>query len=409
MKEWGAETKLVLASGWSVSSSASTGRIRTAEGRELALGPHGLLILDAFAEPRTVADAVRRNSALLSGARAWIEMTSAIHRFVDAGVLRPQRQSENERPAATRGFGGTAIHVQMLDDHGRTEAYLRAIAAVVKPGDVVVDLGTGTGILAMAAARAGASRVYAIEESAVADVAEQVFRDNGYDEQIVLLRGHSTRIELPEHADVLVSEIIGHDPLAEQVCEYTSDAVARFLKPLARMVPSALVIHAAAMEARRGDLAPIRAGAAHLRRWRRAYGFDLSALARRSEIPGQRAQIPPAQLARWRMLSQPSEVLRVDLRESGQRRSCLNATVDIVADGRCDAIALWFTATLAPGVSLSTDPRSPRRDNHWWHATWLTGRAPRVIAGEVWNFEIPTAQDQGMTVVRLSARGEPDT
>ena len=67
----------------------------------------------------------------------------------------------------------------MLHDERRTGDYLAALAAAVRPSDVVLDIGTGSGVLAVAAAKAGARHVYAVEASDIADVAERVFAVNG--------------------------------------------------------------------------------------------------------------------------------------------------------------------------------------------------------------------------------------
>ena len=65
-----------------------------------------------------------------------------------------------------------AYHANLLSDVVRMDAYDRALRALVKPGDVVLDVGAGTGVLAMLAARAGAKRVHAVESLPVAALAE---------------------------------------------------------------------------------------------------------------------------------------------------------------------------------------------------------------------------------------------
>ena len=83
------------------------------------------------------------------------------------------------RPGAgrgpTSGWADPVEHARMLHDHRRTGDHLAAVAEAVRPGDVVLDVGTGSGVLAVAAARAGARRVYAVEASDIAEVAERVF------------------------------------------------------------------------------------------------------------------------------------------------------------------------------------------------------------------------------------------
>jgi len=93
----------------------------------------------------------------------------------------------------------------MLADVRRTQAFREAIRRVVRPGDVVIDLGTGTGVLALWAAQAGASRVFAIEETDVATLAEAVIAANGGTEIITVLSANSIEVNFPGKADVLLA------------------------------------------------------------------------------------------------------------------------------------------------------------------------------------------------------------
>ena len=87
----------------------------------------------------------------------------------------------------TRGWADPVEHARMLHDDRRTGDYLTALREAVRPGDVVLDLGTGSGVLAVAAARAGARRVYAIEATDIAEVAERVFAANGVQDRVTLI------------------------------------------------------------------------------------------------------------------------------------------------------------------------------------------------------------------------------
>lgn len=94
-------------------------------------------------------------------------------------------------------------------DTKRTLAFKRAIRKTVRPGDIVVDAGSGTGVLAMFAADAGAKKVYALElDDNNAKVLRDIFVANGYGDQIEVIQGDATTLSLPENADVIVCEMI---------------------------------------------------------------------------------------------------------------------------------------------------------------------------------------------------------
>src|SRR5512138_212725 len=96
------------------------------------------------------------------------------------------------------------VYLRMMRDPVRMPAYAEAIRRSVAPGDVVLDLGAGLGILSMLALRAGAARVYAVELGDAIDVARQVARREGVADRLICLQGDSTRLELPEPVDLIV-------------------------------------------------------------------------------------------------------------------------------------------------------------------------------------------------------------
>src|ERR1044071_9186116 len=93
---------------------------------------------------------------------------------------------------------------QMIADFGRTAAYAKALERRVTPESVVVDIGTGTGIFALLAARLGARKVYAIDPSDAIEYGRRIAAANGLSERVDFIQGLSTDIQLPEKADVIV-------------------------------------------------------------------------------------------------------------------------------------------------------------------------------------------------------------
>lgn len=123
-----------------------------------------------------------------------------------------------------------------LIDTKRTEAFAKAITATVRPGDVVVDMGSGSGVLAMLAARAGAKRVYAVEfdRNNVATLAG-VFRANGLADGITLVQGDVCKVDLPEKVNVIIGEMIA-TALIEELQVPAMNNMLRFAKRNTRVL-----------------------------------------------------------------------------------------------------------------------------------------------------------------------------
>ncbi|MCP3804686.1 50S ribosomal protein L11 methyltransferase [Allokutzneria sp. A3M-2-11 16] len=137
----------------------------------------------------------------------------------------------------------------MIADKLRTDAYREAVRALA-PGRVVLDIGTGQdAIWAVTAAKAGASRVYAIEVLRdAAKLAREAVDRAGVADRVTILEGLSTEIELPEQVDLLVSEIIGTIGGSEGAEAVLDDARRRFLKPGGHSIPHRCVTTVAAVD-----------------------------------------------------------------------------------------------------------------------------------------------------------------
>ena len=128
----------------------------------------------------------------------------------------------------------------MLADHVRTGTYQEACLdnAPDFEGKVVLDVGTGTGILAFFACQAGAKKVYAVDASDAAETARTISEANGYSDRVEVIKGKIEEIELPEKVDIIISEPIGFLLVHERMLESYAEARKRFLKPGGIMFPS---------------------------------------------------------------------------------------------------------------------------------------------------------------------------
>jgi hypothetical protein len=356
--------------------------VETARG-DVSGGPHCLAILDAFAEPTTLAEALEQLGPRAEGAQDWIDLTAAVMRLHDAGILRAEGAPERASDEVLRGsFDSPSPHAAMLEDRVRTSAFLAAIAEVVGPEDVVVDIGTGTSVLAVAAARAGARHVYAIEATPLAHEAREVVRANGLDDRVTIVEGWSTRVSLPERASVAVSEILGSDALEERVLPVLADARRRLLTPDARMIPSAVRIFGLPVSVPGDHLDSLTFTGSNTARWTSWYGLELGPLAGYSSRRRQRYTALIEDARGWPATSEP--VLLADLDLSVLETPRVDVTVAAVASGSAtvNGVVGFFEAQLSPGVVLSTSPAFEPAPSSWGVPVWLLPEPVELRRGE---------------------------
>ena len=240
-------------------------------------------------------------------------------------------------------------HRLYLRDPHRVSAYERAIREVVRPGDVVVDLASGTGILGMLACRAGATRVYAIEESSIAGLARQIAKANGFEHVITSVRGYSRLVTIPERADVVVCDQIGGFGLEAGIFEFAKDVRRRFLRPGGTFVPAAVELVVAAVE---------HSGLhGRLRFWQgRPAEFDFTAAVEIAANTGYPVRLQPEHL-----LSAPVSAATLDLTIDHPLPLHVSGALRASRNGVLHGIAGWFVARLSPHVTMTNSPLSAER------------------------------------------------
>ena len=356
--------------------------IEAGDARVTCVGPaRALAILDAFSGPTSFSDGLQALERQLQGAQDWMDVTSTIVDLYRLGIL----QDEDHAPAGpndAKGFASPPIHVAMLNDRNRTSSFIEAIQEVVREGDVVVDMGTGTGILAVAAAQAGASRVYAIEGTSVSRAAASVFEANGVSDRVTLVEGWSTQVDLPERADVLVSEVIGDDPLSESVLELILDARTRLLKPGARLIPMQLRMYALPVTVPTGELATRVFTDDNVEKWKSWYGVDLAPLAEVLRKRRLTIHAPPHSARDWTAFSDPVLLADVDLGQTNGFQIDATSPAVAKASGAITGVLIYFELELGPSTRLSTHPVHAPESTHWIAPVWLLADPLEVQAGE---------------------------
>lgn len=269
---------------------------------------------------------------------------------------------------------------EMLDDPLRLDAFRRAILAAIAPGEVVADIGSGLGTYAVFAARAGAARVYAIEEGAVAVAAREVIQQNGCEGRVQVLRGRSTEIDPPERVDVAIFEDYVTGFLTPAHVALLRDLRARWLKPGGRLLPARARVWCAAVEARAAHLAlDLLAD-----RREQVLGIDYAAARRRAFATPSSAKLTPAAL-----IAGASVVQEVELATVEECRVGGKGEGTVVRDGLVHGVLVWFELELPPAGWLGTGPLDPPSA---WRQSFLPFDVPLAVkAGEPLSFEVAAA------------------
>ena len=239
-------------------------------------------------------------------------------------------------------------HYFMLSDQVRMKAYQRAILQVVSPGDIVVDIGTGSGILAFFALQAGAKKVYAIESADIIEEAKWLARKNNLDKKIIFIKGRSDQVKLKERADVIISELIGYFGLEENPDGFIIDARKRFLKPKGKIIPSWFNLYLVPVESKK--LWQDKVGF-----WNNDfYGIDLSSL--RHDAVSRRYVVDCANIAHF--LAKPSLLYHFDSYKTKEVSRVFNGKFIINRNGAIHGLMGYFTAGLSQGIILSNSSES---------------------------------------------------
>ena len=233
----------------------------------------------------------------------------------------------------------------MIADAGRFNAYAKAIARAVRPGDTVADIGCGPGVFSLLACRAGARRVFAIESENCIQFARELAAANGFTDRIEFVQSDSRKTELPERVNVIVSDLRGVLPLYDHAISSLEDARQRLLATGGIMIPQRDTLKAAVIEAEEYY--------SHLTTpWRKSVcELDLSP----SVLPILN-QFYSSSYKKEQLLTEAQDWGLLDYTVGAASRVTAELDFRAVREGMAYGVCLWFETALFENIGYSSEP-----------------------------------------------------
>jgi len=268
-------------------------------------------------------------------------------------------------------FTSLLEHEKMLADESRVSSYFRAIQRNIQPDQVVLDLGTGSGILTFFAAQQKPRTIYAIDHSEFIEVARQI-AEHHHIQNVVFVRQNSRYFTPPEPLDIIIHEQMGDALFNENMVENLLDLKRRALKPGGKILPGKFNLYLEPACLRSEYKIPFF----WENRW---YGIDFSFLKNNNTLdaykPRRYDKIFIEHHAVEFFLCQPTPILSFDLNELNNPNDLpthLTASKSVVHAGEMDGLCLYFEAIFDEENILSTSPFEKRTS--WTHLLIRTER-----------------------------------
>ncbi|HSH09914.1 MAG TPA: 50S ribosomal protein L11 methyltransferase, partial [Oceanipulchritudo sp.] len=277
-------------------------------------------------------------------------------------IFRPADQIEGDFYAAEnrRVFSLYAEQERMLADKPRMTFYLEMIKRKIRPGDRVIDLGTGTGILAAFASWQGAAKVYALDHSTIIEDARALARENKI-KNVEFVPVHSRKFTTDEPVDVILHEQMGDILFNEDMVANTLDLRDRLLKKGGQILPARFEFFCEPVQLSDQGTVPFI--------WElNVKGFTFGPLKnKRPEDRDYYHYTTTNTTIVDRFLCQPTPLMTIDLNTLRKSELAMEWSMGlpVVQSGRMDGYAVFFRALVDDDLVLSTNPLETGRAPHW--------------------------------------------
>jgi len=264
----------------------------------------------------------------------------------------------------------------MMNDTIRNEAYYAALRAAIAADSHVFEIGTGSGLLSMMAAKLGARSVTTCEaEPIIAATARRIIANNGLADRIKLVAKKSNELivgeDLAQKADIMVSEILSSELLGERVLPSIEDAKRRLLKPDARIIPAAASIMVALFGGQ--EIATNLAAST-------SCGFDLRQF---NSIVPRRLPISRSDLA-IEMFSADTQAFRFDFEKSSfTPPEAKTLRIPVTAAGTCLGIVQWIRLEMYADILFENHPSVKAPASGWTRCAYVFPEPMALHPGQV--------------------------
>ena len=286
-------------------------------------------------------------------------------------------------------------------DDVRKNSYLRALRGVITPASVVIDLGAGIGLFALAAAKMGARHVYAIEENPSSELGPELAKAAGVADRVTFLQASAWDLQLPEPASVLFYDLRGTLPLYQDNFALVAHAKSSWLAPGGVHFPLRDVLRAAVVHAP-GCYGKLLGAAAAVR----DLGLPDDAVKRC--LMNTRMSDRDTPIAAEHVLSESMAWATLEYGAPAPRSVNGKAELVVVRPGLAHGIAVWFETELAPDIRYDTAPgREPTYSRAFLPFTEPTQLAMgdrvtvelrAMIDGVEWGWSLGVTRKDGTTL-----------
>nr|XP_017105375.2 protein arginine N-methyltransferase 8 isoform X2 [Drosophila bipectinata]XP_017105376.2 protein arginine N-methyltransferase 8 isoform X2 [Drosophila bipectinata] len=294
-------------------------------------------------------------------------------RNLDLALQRVKERQEQEA-LYFKLYGRVEVQEWLLKDSVRNKAYREAIIGnELFQEKTVLDVGCGTGMFSIFAAKAGASRVIAVDGASITEYARRIIQDNGFSSVITVVQAKVEEVELPDSiqkVDIILCDWMGQCLFSENMLESLIFARDKWLGEGGYIFPDTAQLYLAASEGDEPDFGF----------WDDVHGFDLGAVGRRFKEKAAVEHVHPSQV-----VSKPCLLQSLDLYTMRHQAAGIRSFYElkVTRTGKVRSLFVYFDVGFSKSpqsVSFSTSPSAPW--THWNQTVFHLEEPLPVRAGE---------------------------